>query len=505
MANYMKRVKATSITLAIALFMAIGMLAIVGAERGPSGASDLQAPPLSKNATAPALALGKAYAAVAAHVKPAVVSIASERMVSVNGGSPFGFGGQFFQHFFGQGSEGPQGQQGQQGGQYKVPEHSLGSGMIIDKKGHILTNYHVVEKETKITVTLADKRTFKAKVIGTDPKTDVAVIAITGHVPHDLPTVQLGNSDDLVAGDIVMAIGAPFGFVQTVTTGIISATGRASVGLADYENFLQTDAPINPGNSGGPLVNMEGQVIGMNTAIATQVGQFSGVGFAIPVNAIKAILPILVKGGKVVRGYLGVLIQNLSPELAKQFQVPNAKGALVAQVISGSPADEAGIQVGDIIVSFNGKHIQDSTQLRNLVAATKPDEKVNLTVLRNGKEQNLTVTVGKLPSGPPALAQEGGGGMLSRFGLTVETLTPGTARAHGYGNLEGLLITDVAPGSPAAEGNVQAGDVITEVNHQRVANMEQLGKVLRQSRDKNRVLLLVNHNGQSMFIILQTQ
>jgi serine protease Do len=503
MADSVRRIKATSITAAIALFLAVGLLAIVGAERPPSGASDLRAPPLDKGVTAPALALGKAYAAVAAHVKPAVVSIASERMVSVNGQeSPFGFGEQFFRHFFGQG---PQGQEGQQGRQFKVPEHSLGSGMIIDKEGHILTNYHVVENESKITVILADQRTFKAKVVGTDPKTDVAVIAITGHVPHDLPTVQLGNSDDLVAGDIVLAIGAPFGFVQTVTTGIISATGRANVEPANYGDFLQTDAPINPGNSGGPLVNMEGQVIGMNTAIATGVGQFSGVGFAIPVNVIKAILPILVKGGKVVRGYLGVYIQSLSPDLAQQFQVPSKKGALVAQVINGSPADEAGVRVGDVIVNFNGKQIKDATQLRNLVAATKPNEKANVTVLRNGKEQNLTVTVGTLPSGEQALAQEGGGGMLSRFGLKVETLTPETARAHGYGKIKGLLVTDVAPGSPAAEANVEAGDVITGVNHHRVADMEQLGKVLAQSKDKNRVLLLVNHNGQSMFVILQVQ
>ena len=502
----MRRIKATAITLAIALCLAVGLLAIVGAERPPSGASDLTAPPLDKNVTAPALVLSKAYAAVAAHVKPSVVSIASERMVSVNGQeSPFGFGEQFFRHFFGQGPQPPQGQQGQEGGPLRVPEHSLGSGMIIDKKGHILTNYHVVEKETKITVTLADKRAFKAKVVGTDPRTDVAVIAITGHVPHDLPAVQLGNSDDLEAGDLVMAIGAPFGFVQTVTTGIISATGRANVGLADYEDFLQTDAPINPGNSGGPLVNMEGQVIGMNTAIATGVGQFSGVGFAIPVNAIKTILPILVRGGKVVRGYLGVRIQNLNPELARQFQVPNTKGALVAQLLSGSPADEAGIQVGDIIVNYNGKQIEDTTQLRNLVAATKPNEKVSVTVLRNGKERNLTATVGKLPSAPQALAEQGGGATLSKFGLTVETLTPETARARGYGNLKGLLVTSVAPGSPAAEAKVEAGDVITGVDHKKVANLEQLGKVLPQSKDKNRVLLLVNHNGQSMFVILRVQ
>ena len=304
--------------------------------------------------------------------------------------------------------------------------------MMLDKQGHILTNYHVVQDVDEIKVQLADKRKFEAKIVGADRKTDVAVLELKGSVPSDLPTVELGDSDALEDGNLVMAIGAPFGLTQTVTTGVISAKGRSDVGIADYEDFLQTDAPINPGNSGGPLINMHGEVIGMNSAIASNMGQFSGVGFAIPANMIKSMLPTLVKGEQITRGQLGVSIQNVTKELGEQFHVPNNKGALVAQVSKDSAAEKAGLKPGDVIVRFDGKEVTDTTQLRNFVAATLPGTDVKIAVIRNGKEEMFAATIGKMNAETVASARQTARmeNQLAALGLSVQTLTPELAKQY---------------------------------------------------------------------------
>jgi serine protease Do len=302
-----------------------------------------------------------------------------------------------------------------------------------------------------------------------------------------------------------MAIGAPFGLTQTVTTGIISAKGRSDVGITDYEDFLQTDAPINPGNSGGPLVNMRGEVVGMNSAIATSVGQFAGVGFAIPSNMIRTLLPRLVKGEKITRGQLGVVIQEVTRDLAKQFGLSEPKGALVAQVNKNSPAEKAGIKVGDVILRYDGHEVTDTRSLRNAVAATAPGTQVKIELLRNGKTETLTVTVGKLETETAAATpSKEGESALAKLGLTVQTLTPDLASRFNVENQKGVVITDVQSGSLASLANLQQGDVILEANHQKVSSVAELEQILANAKDKDSVLLLVNHQGTTVFVVLQT-
>ncbi len=464
-------------------------------------------PPPSAAVTAPAQALSDAFAAVAAYIEPAVVSVYSEKMTTYQ--SPQGltpFGEDFFRRFFGgqvPGTPSPR-QQPNRPKEYKVPERGMGSGMILDPEGHILTNYHVVSDVDEIKVKLADARQFEAEVVGIDPQTDVAVIKIKGKVPDDLPTVKLGNSDALKVGELVMAAGAPFGLIQSITTGIISAKGRADVGISDYEDFLQTDAPINPGNSGGPLVNLRGEVIGMNSAIATSVGQSAGVGFAIPVNMIKTVLPTLLQGGKVTRGMLGVIIQNLTPQLAQQFKLSATQGALVAQVNRDSPAEKAGIESGDVIVKFEGKSVANVSNLRNLVAATAPGTKAKLSVIRDGKEKTIPVKVGELTSEIAATFGQPGKTVnrLGKLGLTAQTLTPALAKEFALKDQKGVLITDVDPGSPADEAKLIAGDVIVEAERQKVSDVNDLENVLAKTKNKGSVLLRIKRKGTSLFVAL---
>jgi serine protease Do len=375
--------------------------------------------------------------------------------------------------------------------------------MVIDKKGHILTNYHVVQDVDEIKVQLADKRTFMAKIVGADRKTDVAVLELKGAVPNDLPTVEFGDSDALSDGNLVMAIGAPFGLTQTATTGIISAKGRSDVGIADYEDFLQTDAAINPGNSGGPLINMRGEVIGMNSAIATNVGQFEGVGFAIPMNMIKSMLPTLTKGGSITRGMIGVSIQDVTRELAEQFHLSGNKGALISEVNKGSPAEKAGLKAGDVVVRFNGRGIGDSAQLRNMVAASAPGSTASVVVVRNGREETLNVTIGKMSPEAVASARTtpSGESQLTRLGLTVQTLTPDMARRFDLEESGGVLITGVEDGSLAAISNLQPGDLIVEADRKPVSSVEELQSILGQSREQ--ILLLIKRKSGSIFLVFR--
>ncbi|HEY3898347.1 MAG TPA: DegQ family serine endoprotease [Chthoniobacter sp.] len=467
-------------------------------------------PPLNPAITAPVRSLSQAFEAVAAQVRPAVVSVYSERMVKDNEGEfnlPFGNGNgnpnDLFRQFFGRNEQGEHGQEPAHH-QHKVPEHGMGSGMILDKEGHILTNYHVVKDVDTLKVKLADNRQFDAKVVGTDPKSDVAIIQIKDKVPDNLPTVKLGDSKDLKVGDWVMAIGAPFGLTQTVTAGIISATGRNDVGIEDYEDFLQTDAAINPGNSGGPLVNMDGQVIGMNTAIATGMGQFAGVGFAIPSDMIKGFVPTLAKGGTITRGFLGVGIQDLSDSLAAQFKTNGTNGALVSQVNNDTPAAKAGLKSGDVIVRYDGKAIDNTRTLRQLVADTTPATKIPLTVMRDGKEVKLDVTVGKMPTKEVAANSSNENaepGSAHHFGMNVQPLTPDLAQQLGTKADHGVVIDGVEPGSPAATAELQPGDIIVEANRKPVDNVKELKSALASNKDS--ALLLIKRHEASLYVSLK--
>ena len=378
--------------------------------------------------------------------KPAVVNISTATVIREQG-EPFSplFRDPFFRRFFGE----------EFFRQFEIPRErrvqSLGSGVIVDPSGYIITNNHVVEGATEIKVILDDKREFRAKIIGRDPKSDVAVIKISG---KDLPTIRWGNSDQLQVGEWVLAIGNPFGLNQTVTTGIISAKGRANVGIADYEDFIQTDAPINPGNSGGALVNLRGELIGINTAIFSQSGGYMGIGFAIPSNMAKAVMESLIKTGRVIRGYIGLEIQNLTPELAKQMGFSKTDGALVSNVVSGGPADKAGIQRGDIILEYNGKPVTDGAHLKNLVAQTKVGQKVRVKVFRRGREETLIVTieerVEKVAAARKALA-----------GLEVAELDVNMRRRLGIpSHITGVVVSGVAPGSSADQAGLEVGDII---------------------------------------------
>jgi serine protease Do len=486
--------------LAVPILVGGGMLAVTGHCSSPKALP--APPPLTAQVVAPAKALSDAYVAVAAHVKPAVVSVYSEKIVTQRAMPDFPFGDDFFGQFFGM-RQHPGQQQAPR--ERKVPQRGMGSGMILDNAGHILTNYHVVKDVDTIKVRLIDKREFTAEIVGTDPKTDVAVIRIKGKVPGDLPTVQLGDSDALRDAELVMAIGAPFGLTQTVTTGIISAMGRSDVGIADYEDFLQTDAPINPGNSGGPLVNMNGEVIGMNSAIATASGSSAGVGFAIPSNMIKAMLPTLTKGGKITRGLLGVGIQDLDKDLAKQFGIEDSSGALISSVVPDSAADKAGLKVGDVVVRYNGKAIESSRDLRNRVAASAPGSKVKITVLRDGKEISMTATVGQQTGQGPAAAgdTEETPAQAAKLGISVQNLTPELAQKLGVGDKAGVVVADVEQGSPASEVGLQEGDLITEVNRRKVASVTEFQKALDQARKDGSVMLLVKTKAGTRFVVLQ--
>jgi len=339
---------------------------------------------------------------------------------------------------------------------------AAGSGVIVDPRGYILTNNHVVENASAIEVRLSDDRKFKATLVGRDPRTDLAVLKVESPAP--LPVADLGDSDRLRVGQWAIAIGNPFGLDRTVTAGIISATGRTHVGVATYEAFIQTDASINPGNSGGPLLNLDGRVIGINTAIVSS-GQ--GIGFAIPITMARDIMTQLIARGRVVRGWLGVVIQDLTPELAAGFGVKEDAGVLVAEVMKDGPAAAAGLKAGDVITGFGGSAIKDVTDLQKRVAAVEPGRPSPIVVIRDHQPLALSVKVGEQPTDEALAAAESGEDVL---GLTVEPLTPETARQNRLSARRGLLVTEVAPGSPGAEAGIKPGDAIVEVNRRPVAD-----------------------------------
>ena len=424
---------------------------------------------------------------------PAVVKISASKVVK----APAGFSDRqldpLFRQFFG----------GNDGFQQQTPrshrEGGLGSGVVVSPDGYILTNNHVVDSATDVSVTLPDRREFKDKVIGTDPKTDIAVLKIDA---SKLPVITVGNSAKMQIGDAVLAIGNPYGVGQTVTMGIVSATGRAGLGIEDYEDFIQTDASINPGNSGGALVNDRGELIGINTAIlAPGSGGNQGIGFAVPVNLARNVMDQIVTHGQVQRAYLGVSIQEVTPALAKAIGLSGPEGALVSEVTPNSPAQKAGIQSGDVILSMNGTPVAESNQLRMNVSMMNPGQTVRLKVFRDGQTREVTAQVGELPGKKVERASREGASSDNQAleGVSVEDLDARTARQAGVpANTKGVIVTEVDPGSPAASAGLKEGDVIQEVNHHAVANSDDLSSALHKSGGES--LLLVNRGGNKIYL-----
>lgn len=436
------------------------------------------------------------FADLAESVKDIVVNISTTQVLKESPMQPFMgqnspfrdfFGDEFFKRFFGD----------QQQGQMKT--HALGSGFIIDEDGLILTNNHVVEKADEIKIKTAAGKEYDAKVVGRDPKTDIALIKITadGKIPR---AAKLGDSEASRVGDWVMAVGNPFGLGNTVTAGIISAKGRI-IGAGPYDDFLQTDAAINPGNSGGPLFNMNGEVVGINTAI---VAQGQGIGFATPINMAKEILPQL-KTGKVIRGWLGVMIQDITPELAESFGIAETKGVIIGDVVNDSPAEKAGMKRGDIVKTLNGKPVDNAHALSRSVAALGPESVATLEVLRDGKQLQVKVTIGTMPE-EGAEKRGAGGGMRteSAWGITVQNLTPELAQRFNLDDKEsGVIISEIKPRTPAAEARLRAGDVIKEVNRQKIQNIRDYKQAVQKMKKGESLLLLVKRGSTTYYVAIK--
>jgi serine protease Do len=429
---------------------------------------------------------------------PAVVKISASKVVKTPVSADQDQLDPLFQQFFGGANP-----FGGNGGRRQAPsshrEGGLGSGVVVSPDGYILTNNHVVDGATDVEVTLPDRREFKAKVIGTDPKTDIAVLKIDA---SNLPVITIGNSSKMQIGDAVLAIGNPYGVGQTVTMGIVSATGRAGLGIEDYEDFIQTDASINPGNSGGALVNDRGELVGINTAIlAPGSGGNQGIGFAVPVNLARNVMDQIVDHGHVERAYLGVTIQEVTPAIAKAIGLNGPEGALVSDVSPNSPAQKAGLQSGDVILAMNGNPVQESNQLRMNVSLMNPGQTVNLKVFRNGATKDVTAQVGEMPGKKVERAsnENNDSGNQALEGVSVENLDAQTARQAGLpANTKGVVVTQVDPASPAAEAGLKEGDVIQEVNHHAVANSDDLSSALQSNKGES--LLLVNRGGSKLYL-----
>jgi serine protease Do len=440
------------------------------------------------------------FTSLAERLDPAVVNISTTQVIKGStmrrdfgfgqpgpGVPPFGPGQpdpfeEFFDRFF----------RGQPPGDMK--RRSLGSGFVIDEAGYIITNHHVIKDAEEITVVFYNETEAKATVVGKDPKTDLALIKV--EVDRKLPTAKLGDSDKLRMGDWVLAIGNPFGLKYTLTAGIVSAKGR-EIGAGPYDDFIQTDASINPGNSGGPLINMRGEVVGINTAI---IAGGTGIGFAIPINIAKDLMPQLKERGRVSRGWLGVYIQRVTPELAQSFGLEKPGGALVSEVTKGGPADGTGLERGDIIVKFNGRPVEQFGDLPRMVAATPPGEQVKLTVLRKGEEKDFKVKLGELPDEEATLAEgESGEGL----GLQLQEITPELARTHELASDRGLIVTDLDPAGVAAEAGIARGDIILEINQSPVRTISEFQKKVGEAQKGEMMLFLVKRREGSLYIAVE--
>ncbi len=453
-------------------------------------------------AAPPVQPTGTGFTEVAKAVTPAVVNITTtvaekisdsrdprdemrERMEEFFGSpfGPFGPGPR--------GHRGPAEPRGHRGG-------GMGSGVIVSPDGYVLTNNHVIDGARDVTVTLPDKREFKGTIVGTDPKTDLAVVKIEG---RNLPTVAWGDASKLQVGEYVLAVGNPFGLNSTVTLGIVSALGRGRMGITQYEDFIQTDAAINPGNSGGALVNTRGELVGINTAIFSQTGGYQGVGLAVPTSMSKPVYESLVKTGKVVRGFLGIGIQDLNQDLVKSFGLKESKGALVSDIREDSPADRAGLKQGDVIVAYEGSPVEDAVALQRFVTKTPVGTKVSVKVIRDGREKDLAVTIGEQPETTQIAKTESGSTDHAFVGVAVQDLDQDTARELGLkGKPQGVVVTGVEPDSGAEKAGLQPGDVIREINRQPVKSVKDFEKASAALKKGEHVLMLINRRGNALFL-----
>jgi serine protease Do len=447
--------------------------------------------------------LSDAFAHVAELASPAVVHIEVEK--EVRGGdrmqAPFGVPEEFYEFFFG--PRGPRPRFEQQP-RREAPSGPVpfgqGSGFVISEDGYIVTNHHVVGDADRVRVTLRDGRRFDAKTIGSDPQTEIALIKIEA---EGLPVIALGDSDAIRVGQWVVAIGSPFGLDHSVTAGIISARGRSNVSIVDYADFIQTDAAINPGNSGGPLIDLDGRVVGLNTAIYSRSGGYMGIGFAIPVNMVKYIVDQLRTEGSIQRGFLGIGIQNLTADMAKWFGNGDLKGILVSEVSPESPAEKAGIQRDDIVVELDGQPVTDVGSFRSRVASTRPGTEVRLGLLRNGERVDMTVALGTLDAEGTVRSGDGVA-EHGQLGLGIQDLTDDLAAQLGYEDQSGVVVSAVEPGSPAQRAGIEEGSLITEVNRKPVGNVKEYKEAVKDNEKKG-VLLRIREGEMSRYVVIETE
>jgi serine protease Do len=487
------------------------ILLLIGTIVGVTLVSEFQLLPVGQAVNDPAkekqieiLPSDQIFVKIAKTVTPAVVNISTTRIIKNNNGGQSGQGFPFndplFRRFFGEGDNSPHRRGVPQQPQSRK-EQSLGSGVIVTSDGLIVTNSHVVEDADEIKVLLEDKREFKATLVGKDKKSDIAVIRIDA---TGLPTVPWSNSDNLQVGEYAVAVGNPFGLNQTVTMGIVSAIGRANVGIADYEDFIQTDAAINPGNSGGALVNIRGELIGINTAIFTRSGGYMGVGFAVPSNMVRSIMDSLVATGKVTRGWLGVSIQDITPALAKEFGLKDAKGSLVTDIMPDSPAAKSDLKRGDVILFFIGQEIDNSSHLRNMVARARVGTKASVKIIRDKKEKEIFVTLSEQPK---EVAQKGEEEEKepgsSAFGISVQEITPEMAEQFDLNIREkGVIVVQVEPGSVAEEAGLREGDLVIEINRKPISDLKSYERLFNKIKKGDSVLFLISRQGNRFYLTL---
>ncbi len=456
-----------------------------------SNASSPAAVPVA--VTAPA----NGFTEIAKQVTPAVVNITTVMTEKVSEGLPVPDElRDRMEEFFGK-PFGPRGRGPANPFEHRGPRRGQGSGVIISPEGYIVTNNHVIANAREVTVTLPDKREFKGKIVGTDPKTDLAVVKVHA---QDLPAIPWGDASQLQVGEYVLAVGNPFGLNSTVTLGIVSAVGRGHMGITQYEDFIQTDAAINPGNSGGALVNTKGELVGINTAIFSQTGGYQGVGFAVSTTMAKPIYDSLVKTGKVVRGYLGIGLQDLNQDLAKSFSLQDSRGALISDVKEGSPAEQAGLKQGDVIIEYHGAPVEDGGALQRLVTRTAVGAKVMLKVVRDGRERELTVRIGEQPDETKVAKVERSETDNALSGLAVEDVDQATAKELGLNLKRGVVVTRVEPDSGAEKVGLLPGDVIREINRQPIKSIKDFEKASSDVKKGGNVLILVNRRGNSLFL-----
>lgn len=480
--------KIAGISLAIGLILGLTLTSILHIQSN----GYTEEPKISKEAIDILSKAGEAMAEIVSAVRPTVVNISSTKKIKLKRiEKPFFFDDPFFRRFFGDEFF----HQFRERREEKTT--SLGSGVIVDKAGYILTNYHVIKNADEIKVTLSDKREFIGIVKGVDPKTDLGLIKIDA---DNLPILRWGDSDKLRIGETVIAVGSPYGLSQTVTSGIVSAKGRANIGIADYEDFIQTDAAINPGNSGGALVNIRGELVGINTAIFSTSGGYQGIGFAIPSNMAKAVLESLIKKGKVTRGWIGVRVQTVTKEIAKEFGLKEEYGALVIEVSEKSPAEKAGIKRYDVIIEYNGMKIDEPTTLRNAVSLTPLGKEVELKLIREGKEQTIKLVVGEQPEAGEILTTEAYENLLK--GLQVESLTPELrTRFNIPSKLTGVIVSGLKEDAPS-KGYLRIGDVIEEINRIKIQDVNDYEKLVSRLKPDEDVTLLLWRDGRPSLVIL---